>query len=175
MADQPAGRRWVVERLHRSHDRSAFDCGQELLNEWLKQRATQWDKKDLARTYVAVPSGSRFVVGYYSLSNHRVIFDALPSDQAKGIPTIDVPVVLLGRLAVDRTVQGQGLGEFLLIDALRRVCHVADHVGVRAVEVDAVDESARNFYLKYGFVSLLDDPQHLFLPMVVMRKLNLLP
>lgn len=72
-------------------------------------------------------------------------------------------------------MQGQGLGEYLLIDALRRASYVSQQIGVRAVEVHAIDEAARQFYLKYGFVSLRDDRQHLFLPMQVVRQLRLPP
>lgn len=164
---------WEIQRLDKSHDRSQFDCGIVALNAWLQKLATQHDKRDLARTYVAVlPSDSR-VLGYYALSNHRVSYEALPADQAKGLPRIDVPVVLLGKLAVDRTAQGQRLGAFLLIDALRRANHISEQVGVRAVEVDAIDDTAKSFYLKFGFVPLLDDQRHLFLPMQVVRKLKL--
>jgi GNAT superfamily N-acetyltransferase len=104
-----------------------------------------------------------------------VAFSDLPRGEAKGLPRIDVPVVLLGRLAVDRSMHGQGLGTFLLLDALRRCQRLADEVGVRAVEVDALDATARAFYLKYGFIPLEDDPNHLFLPMSTIRKLNLPP
>jgi len=162
---------WEIARLAERHERADFDCGNAILNEWLKQRANQWDKKDLARTYVLLPQGQPNVVGYYALSNHHVSFEALPADQAKVIPTIDVPVVLLGKLAVSRSVQGQGLGSSLLIDALRRISLLAKNVGVRAVEVDAIDDGARKFYLKYGSVALLDNPNHLWLRLSVVRKL----
>jgi GNAT superfamily N-acetyltransferase len=76
---------------------------------------------------------------------------------------------------VDRSTQGQGLGAFLLVDALRRSQFIAEQIGVRAVEVDAIDEAARRFYVKFGFTPLLDDPKHLFLAMHVIRKLNLPP
>ena len=76
---------------------------------------------------------------------------------------------------VDRSVQGQGLGASLLVDAIRRSAQISEQVGIRAVEVDALDEAARNFYLKFGFRSLLDDARHLFLPMHEIRKLNLEP
>lgn len=164
---------WLIERLAPRHDRTAFDCGQLPLSEWLQQRAGQFDRRDLSRTYVAVVRGSTRVLGYYALSAHHVRYEALPRGETKGLPKIDVPVVLLGRLAADRTVQGQGLGALLLLDALRRAVHIADEIGFRAVEVDAIDDDARNFYLKYGFVPLLDDPHHLLLPMSVIRKLNL--
>lgn len=164
---------WIIERLGKHHDRTQFDCGQPVLNRWLQQQASQFEKRDLARTYVAHRDNESVVLGYYALSNHRVSFEALPEDEAKGIPRIDIPVILLGRLAVDQSAQGEGLGTLLLIDALRRVSHIADQVGIRAVEVDAIDESARQFYLKFGFMELRDDPLHLFMSMQVIRKLRL--
>jgi GNAT superfamily N-acetyltransferase len=166
---------WIVERLGKHHDRAQFDCGNARLNEWLTQRAGQFDRRDLARTYVATHPDNQVVVGYYAVSSHAVRHEALPDDQVKGLPHIDVPVVLLGRLAVDRSEQGKGLGGFLLIDALRRAEHLAEHVGVRAVEVDAIDVAACHFYARHGFIVLKDDPHHLFLPMTVIRKLRLPP
>jgi len=88
---------------------------------------------------------------------------------------IDVPAVLVGRLAVDRTAQGQGLGSLLLIDAFRRAQFISTQVGVRAVEVHAIDDTARRFYSKFGFTSLLDDRNHLFLSMEAIRALELPP
>jgi GNAT superfamily N-acetyltransferase len=173
---KPAKPNWTIEPFDkRKHDRSNFDCGVPLLNEWLATKVSQFQKKDLARTYVLTQDGRPRVNGYYALSNHTVVFEALPEDQAKGLPQIDMPVVLIGRLAVDRSVQGQRLGEFLLIDALRRAEYLAQKIGIRAVEVDAINAVARQFYEKYGFLSLKDDPHHLFLPMHVIRKLKLPP
>ena len=166
---------WIVERLGKRHDRTRFDCGNARLNEWLTQRAGQFDRRDLARAYAALRPGEPAVLGYYAVSSHTVRYETLPDDEAKGLPHIDVPVVLLGRLAVDRSVQGLGLGGFLLIDALRRAEHLARHLGVRAVEVDAVDDDARGFYAQHGFIALKDDPHHLLLPMTLVRKLGLPP
>ncbi len=165
----------VIERLANKHVRASFNCGRPILDDWLKFRVTQFEKRDLARTYVAIHKGEAAVLGYYAVSNHQIAYEALADDQVKGLPRVDIPVVLIGRLAVDQTAQGQGLGESLLINALRRAQHIADQVGVRAVEVDALDESARTFYAKYGFAQLVDDPNHLFLPMQIIRKLNLPP
>lgn len=164
---------WTIRRLDKDHDRSTFDCGQPLLNEWLKDRAGQFDRRDLSRTFVATRPNEVLVAGYYAISTHRVVSEALPAAEAKGLPRLDVPVVLIGRLAVDHTVQGRGLGALLLVDALRRSLQISEQVGIRAVEVDALDDAARNFYLKFGFRSLLDDPRHLFLPMHAIRKLKL--
>jgi len=163
--------RWIIERLDRTHARDMFDCGDPTLNDWLIRRAGQFDRKDLARTYVAIPTDSKVVVGYYALSNHWVSFDALPQEQAKGLPRINIPVVLLGRLAADVTCRGQGLGQLLLVDALRRTQLVAEHVGVRGIEVHAIDDAAKTYYLKFGFQPLLDQSNHLYLPMAVIRRL----
>lgn len=174
MPDEPTSP-WDVQRLDKSHELAAFDCGRAPLDDWLKQLAGQYDRRDLARTYVAVRAGRKRVCGYYAISSHQVRCEALPGDQAKGMPPIDVPVILIGRLAVDKAVQRQGLGRHLLVDALRRACHVSEHLGVRAVEVHAIDDEARGFYRKFGFVSLVDDRRHLYLPIQVVRKLGLPP
>ena len=97
-------------------------------------------------------------------------FDEIPE---KRLPRYPIPVVHLGRLAVDMRYQGKGLGEFLLMDALRRTQLVSEQIGVYAVEVRAIDEAARQFYLKYGFTELKDDKLHLYLPISVIRKLSL--
>lgn len=167
---------WTIEPFdRRRHNRSGFDCGGDSLNDWLKTKVSQYERKNLARTYVLVEQGEALVKGYYALSNHTVAYDALPAQHAKGLPRIDVPVVLIGRLAVDLTVKGQKLGEFLLTDALRRAEYLSVKIGIRAVEVDAIDENAQRFYQRYGFLSLLDDPRHLYLPMSVVRGLKLPP
>lgn len=167
---------WSVEPFDKQrHDRTGFDCGVPGLNDWLATKVSQYEKKDLARTYVLVEPGQTIVKGYYALSNHTVAYEALPEDQGKGLPQIDMPVVLIGKLAVDRTLQGQGLGEFLLIDALRRASYLATKIGIRAVEVDAINEASITFNKRYGFLTLNDDPHRLFLPMNVIRKLDLPP
>ena len=157
------------------HQKVGFDCGVPSLNDWLATAWSQFEKRDLSRTYVLLETGTTLVRGYYAISSHCVVFDSLPINLAKGLPPISIPVVLIGRLAVDRSVRGQGLGQFLLIDALQRIVRLSQSLGIRAVEVDAIDDTARNFYLKYGFIALNDDPNHLFLPLNVIRKLPLPP
>lgn len=166
---------WMIRRLEKSHDRTTFECGQPLLDEWLKDRASQFDRRDLSRTFVATRPELVAVLGYYAISTHRVVYEVLPTAEAKGLPRLAVPVLLIGKLAVDRRVQGQGLGALLLVDALRRSLQISEQVGIRAVEVDAIDDAARKFYMKFGFRSLLDDPRHLFLTISEIRKLKLDP
>lgn len=160
---------YTIERLSSSHNRNSFDCGDDGLNDYLRQYAGQHDRKGLGRTYVAVESGSEAVKGYYTISSGAVSFDVVPEN----LPRYPVPVVLLARLAVDRTAQGQGLGAMLLIHALKRTLDVSEQLGVHAVIVDALNESARAFYLKYGFAELLDDRLHLFLTIKKIRQLGL--
>jgi GNAT superfamily N-acetyltransferase len=161
---------WVVEKLSANHQRESFDCGQELLNNFLKRLATQYRKKNLGQTYVAVMPDKR-VIGYYTISTSRVDFENVPDDLRKQYPQIPVPVVLLGRLAVDKGFQRQGIGRTLLVRALRQAAALSDTVGLAAVEVHAIDDQARGFYLKYGFTSLLDDQHHLYLPIRTIQKL----
>lgn len=160
---------YTIERLSSSHDRNGFDCGDDGLNDYLRQYAGQHDRKGLGRTYVAVERGSEAVKGYYTISSGAVSFEVVPEN----LPRHPVPVVLLARLAVDRTTQGQGLGAMLLIHALKRALDVSEQLGVHAVAVDALNESARAFYLKYGFMELLDDSLHLFLSIKKIRQLGL--
>lgn len=172
---EPPVTRWRVEPFDKSrHGRTGFDCGNAMLNDWLTTKASQFEQKNLARTYVLTDGGPA-VKGYYALSNHAVVYELLPEDQLKGLPRINMPVVLIGRLAVDRSVQRHRLGEYLLIDALRRAEYLSNKIGIRAVEVDAIDEVASRFYKRYGFLALNDDPRHLLLPMHVIRKLKLPP
>src|SRR5437588_9239854 len=156
---------WTIEPLNRSHERSEFCCGKSPLDNFLRSLVSQYEKRRLGRTYVAVRPGEKQVLGYYTLASGAVPFAHLPGRMAKKLPRHPVPVVLLARLAVDQSVQGQGLGGLLLADALRRCLGLADQLGVHAVEVDAIDEEARAFYEKYGFTALQDDPLHLYLPL----------
>lgn len=172
MADAAPG--WVIEELVARHDRSTFSCGQPSLDDFLRLYASQNQKTGVSRTFVAVRPGATKVYGYYSISAGAVALDRLSEEQRNRLPRYPVPVAHLGRLAVDRSAQGQRLGEFLLIDALRRIHIAADSIGIHAVEVVAIDDAARRFYLKYGFTGLLDDPHHLFVSMKTVRKLGLL-
>lgn len=164
--------RWLIEPLARRHSRRGFDCGVESLNVFLRSHAGQNARKDISRTYVATPEDSdEVVVGYYTISSGSVAFVNVPDDLAKRLPSYPVPTALLGRLAVDVRFQGRGLGGVLLVDALKRIGGLAEQVGIHAVAVGALDDQAARFYKAHGFILLLDDAHHLFLPMATIRKL----
>jgi GNAT superfamily N-acetyltransferase len=156
---------WQIERLDKTHQREEFCCGKAPLDDFLRSLVNQYEKRKLGRTLVAVKAGEKKVHGYYTLASSAVPIAHLPYETAKKLPKHPVPVALLGRLAVDESAQGQGLGAELLMDALRRCLGLSESLGVFAVEVVAIDDAATKFYTKYGFVPLLDDPRHLFLAM----------
>src|SRR6516165_6128844 len=106
---------WQISPLDRSHQRGEFCCGKAPLDEFIRSLVSQYEKRKLGRTYVAILPGDRKVQGYYTLSSGAVPFQNLPSHTAKKLPKHPVPVALLGRLAVDKSAQGRGLGEELLM------------------------------------------------------------
>lgn len=157
----------LIESFDKSrHTRSQFACGQPLLDEFLRTQVSQYEKRRLGKTFVAVRPPEHRVLGYYTLAASAVEFAHLPDELAKKLPRHPVPVVLLARLAVDQSAQRRGVGEMLLMDALARSLQLSETLGVHAVEVLAIDDSAARFYKKYGFVPLTDDVRHLFLPIV---------
>ena len=158
--------KFLFRKVSRDFARDDFDCGTENLNDFLKRYALQNLKKNINVTIVAVSEENpRKILGYYSVSMAQVNFENLPDDLAKGISRYPVPAMRIGRLAVDRVAQGAGLGGELLRHALHRALELSREVGTCIVLVDAIDENAQRFYKKYGFVSLVDLPLSLLLPM----------
>ena len=162
---------WRIELLDATHDRKEFRCGKPSLDEFLRSLGGQYEKRRLGRTYVAVLPNDRRVYGYYTLAAGSALIQHLPPKAARKLPKHPVPVVLLGRLAVDQAAQGRGLGARLLIDALRNCLTLSGSLGIYAVEVSAIDEGAKNFYLKYGFTPLLDNDLHLYLPLKTVEEM----
>lgn len=154
-----------IQPLTGRHERSAFGSGSAQLDAWLREIAQQHQKRGISKTFVAVTDDepSR-ILGYYALTACEILTEELPEDLARKLPR-NVPGIRLGRLAVDHSVQGQGLGELLLMDAIARSRHVLEHVGVHALFVDAKDTSAVSFCRKYGFRPLPSDPLRLVLPL----------
>ncbi len=142
------------EHLTAAHDLSAFDSGVPALDEWLRRRALANEETGASRTYV-VCAGRR-VAGYYALANGGVTQVAATGRVRRNMPD-PVPVMVLGRLAVDRAYQGTGIGRGLLRDAVLRTLQAADIAGIRAILVHAISEDAKRFYESCGFdVSPLD-------------------
>jgi GNAT superfamily N-acetyltransferase len=161
---------WLIEPFGKAHDRSAFACGKSSLDDFLCARVSQYEKRRLGKTFVAVPEGEKRVIGYYTLAAGVVTFEHLPTEVSRKLPKHPIPVILLARLAVDQSAQGKGLGEGLLLDALQRSLDLSGNLGAHAVEVNALDDSAIAFYVKYGFAPLFDNPKHLYLPLASIEK-----
>jgi GNAT superfamily N-acetyltransferase len=156
-----------VESLSRKHEREAFHCGVKALNDFLQRTARQHQERGVSRTFALVDPNSETptnILGFFTLSACEAFAADLPAALANRLPRV-IPAVLLGRLAIDRTVQGQGYGSALLVEAIRRVAATSTQVGVAGLFVDAKDDNAAAFYRKYGFVPLPANPRRLFLPL----------
>jgi len=136
---------WAIEPFSASHHRDGFDCGKQPFTDFLKQFAGQYEKRNLARTFVAVRQYEKKILGYYSLASGAVRFESMPETAAKKLPRHPVPVAVLARLAVDLTEKGQGLGRLLIGDALTRCVSLSDQLGIHAVFVEAIDDEAVRF------------------------------
>lgn len=160
----------AVQKLDASHDVDAFDCGKEPLDRFLQRHALVNQKAGSAQTYV-VCRGEQRVAGYYSLAVGAVEHADAPGRVSKGLARHPIPVMLLARLAIDRSEQGKGLGKALLKDALLRTAQAADIAGIRALLVHAKDDEARAWYEQFDFEPSPTDPYHLFLLMKDLRAL----
>lgn len=153
----------LIEPLGKHHDRAAFHCGQPDLDEWFKHRASQDEKRNVARVFVACDD-ELGVVGFYSLSSFTLTVADLPQNISRKLPRYDViPAGLIGRLARDERVRGKKIAELLLADAIRRILDASRSMAVFAIIVDAKDEHAVSFYEGFGFRSFPLRPMRLFL------------
>jgi GNAT superfamily N-acetyltransferase len=160
--------RWEEAPIAKRHDRAAFDCGDPDLNLYLQRYARQNHESGGAKCFVAAPSDAlSHILGFYTLSPASLDYDRTPALAKKGLARYDVPVFRLGRLAVDRTVQGRGLGGGLLLRAADRCIRVAQDVGGVALLIDAKNERAAHWYESYGALPLIDAPLTLALPLAV--------
>lgn len=151
-----------TETLSPIHRVERFDCGEAALDDYLKKHALQSQAAGAARIYVVVLDSQ--VIGYYSLSAGSVEATVASPRLIKGLARSQpVPIVLLGRLAVDRTQQGRGLGTLLLRDAVLRFLHAAEIIGARALLIHAKNDKLAQFYARYGFEPLPTNPLHVAL------------
>jgi len=158
---------WVIEPLTKSHNRTSFSCGNETLDRYLKEQASQDLRRRVAAPFIlTLNHDHKTIVGYYTLSAFSVNLQDLPDDVRKKLPAYPlVPVTLLGRLAVDVRYRGKGAGEFLLSDALERAFTQSSQIAAAAVVVDAIDEKAAAFYRHFDFTDFPDKPGRLFITM----------
>jgi len=162
---------WREAPISREHDRSAFDCGVGALNTFLRRYARQSHEQGAAKTFVALrPEELTRIIGYYSISPASLAFQTVPHELTRGLGRYEVPVFRLGRLAVDRSFRGRGMGSALLGAAARRALRVSGEVGGLALTIDAKDADVVGWYARFGAVPLLDDPLKLILPLAVVAR-----
>lgn len=164
------GTPFFIEQLNKSHDKSLFDCGEPSLDNYLQRYASQNVKNDSARVYVAVQPEIARICGYFTLSASCVEVTNFAQRESRGWPR-DVPTIHLGRIAVDREFQGQGLGEVLMGAAIETSIEVAEKIGVATIELWAFSEDLLRFYSRFSFYALQDDPKHLVVSLRTLRQL----
>jgi GNAT superfamily N-acetyltransferase len=157
-----------IELLDGHAGRDSFDCGVAALNDFLSRQAGQQQRKGFGKTYVAVGDGEDVIAGFVTVSVGQVAATELPPGLK--LPRYPVPILRIGRLAVDRRLQEQGVGHELLAFALHLALDFSERVGLYAVVVDAKDDRIAGFYRKLGFRPTLDDALCLYLPLAVLRQ-----
>ncbi len=165
-------RSFPIVPLTAVHDRREFQSDVEALDRYIKEQASQDQRRHIAACFVLVSPESKAVAGYYTLSAYTVAGRDLPEALARKLPKYgQIPCTLLGRLAVDVKSRGLGVGRTLLIDAFRRALTHASGIASWAVVVEAKNDAAREFYLRYSFAQLQDAPNRLFLPIASIADL----
>jgi len=154
--------------ITQTHDLTGFGSGQPTLDKWLVERAWANESSGASRTFVTTLKTSSQVVGFYSLAASSVRVAEAPGAVRRNMRD-PLPVILLGRLAVDQSMQGCGLGRALLQDCVRRVLAASDVIGIRALLVHALDDQAASFYRHFGFINSPVDSAALFLPLSRIR------
>ncbi len=166
---------FTIEPLGSHHDGAAFSCGNASLDDFIKTKARREGELGYCAVFILADENSpTTIVGYYTLSAHSIALESIPADRQKKLPRYPgVPVTLIGRLARDIRFRGQGVGELLIIDALKRARDISTQVGSYAVTVDAIGNDAVAFYSKYSFLPLTEHANRLFLPMATVKKLGI--
>ena len=153
-----------IEVLQAHHQKKSFNCGQDDLNKFIKQYASQHQKSGTSKTYVDIDDDTQQVRGFYCLSSTSIGFDGVDAVLTQRLPRYPLPCVVIGRFAVDQTAQGRGIGKVLLAHALKQVSKVAQIIGVNFIVIHAKDQKAMEFYQRFGFISLTSNPLTLIYP-----------
>lgn len=161
----------TIQKLENIHIKNDFSCGYDLLDNYLKRQANQDIKRKLSSCNVLVDE-QNIVKGYFTLSANSIRREELPEELSKKLPPSysDLPVILLGRIAIDKSMQGKGFGEILLFDALKKCLDLSNQIGILAVIVDPIDDKAVSFYKSYGFIELPTSSK-MFLAMKTIEQL----
>jgi GNAT superfamily N-acetyltransferase len=162
----------MIELLDKKHRREDFDCGNEILNNYLKNQAGQDIKRKLCVCFVLSEREKNTIQGYYTLSNNSIPLSSFSEEIQKKLPKgyLSIPTTLLGRLAIDKNYQGKGIGKIVLIDALKRCYEISQKIGSFAIVMDPIDEEAETCYKKYDFIKL-PDSEKMFIATKTLQEL----
>ena len=161
-----------LELLGKAHDRDGFDCGSAPLNAFLKQTARQHPQRGISRTFVFVEEDAanpKPILGFFSLNICQLKAEQHSVEEAKKLPR-DIPDIRLGRLAVSKNCQGQGIGKLILLEAMEKSMEIFNTAGGIGLFVDAKDQNAKRYYEQFGFVPLPSNEMELFLPIKTIQE-----
>jgi len=163
----------LIEPLTRKHNRKIFDCGDEDVTKFLREKALQDQERDLSRTMIlaGLPESPNTIVGFHTLIMSQVRQEEIPADKPK--ITRGIPVILLGQIGIDNEFQGKGFGDLLLTDAQARVDEISRNVGIRALMLDARTENLARWYESRDFVRF-PNSLRMFKSIQAIRQLNLI-
>lgn len=150
------------ELLNSNHNTEAFNCNDVTLNEWLSKKALKNQKNKASQTFVICNDDK--VIGYYALASGSVERVKAPKSLVRNMPD-PIPVIVLGRLAIDSESHGKGLGSALLKDAIQRTIYISENVGVKALLVHAISDAAKSFYIHHNFIESPHESMTLLLSM----------
>ena len=148
--------------------KAAFDCGYPELNQYFRLYAYKNDQLSIGKTFVAITEAGQ-VAGYMTISTAQIAAGSFPEELRAKLPRYPVPAFRIGKLAIDLRFQGSGSGRWLLTQALKKAVDVSASVGLYTVLVDAIDDKAKSFYVKYGFIPFEGHPLTLFLPLATIK------
>jgi GNAT superfamily N-acetyltransferase len=160
--------KFVLVPINKKHTKANFDCGHASLNQYFRHYALKNDQLSIGKTFVAITENEE-IAGYITISSAQILCELLPEELQKKLPKYPVPAFRIGRLAVDSTFQGHGCGRWLLTQALKKALDISSSIGIFAIIVDAIDDNAKSFYLKYGFITFPAQPLTLFLPLATLK------
>lgn len=163
----------IIEILNKEHKKSDFDCENALLNNYIQKQAKQDVNRDLSACYILNEVNDKRVLGYYTLSGNSIDRNDFPPELIQKLPPsyLNLPTILLGRLAIDKNEKGKGLGEILLMHALEKCVDISKSLGILAIIVDPIDHKAISFYEKYGFI-LIPSNNKMFLPIKTIQDFS---
>jgi GNAT superfamily N-acetyltransferase len=156
--------KYSISKLNNTFNIRAFFCGETQIDDYIKKYALINQYNNIGQTWILHDKNKSEIIGYYTISNSQILISSFPQEYTKNLPKYPVPCILIGKLGVDRKCQGQGFGEYLLYDSLKRIKDISINVGCNAAIIDAINDKVADYYSKNGFIRFKEKPNSLYLP-----------